>query len=91
MFKSIQEGLNIYREKLKEHFQETRRVAELERESREQQGIEYYGLIDWPKKEQEAFNERRLQLHGMIMALGLSDKEITKNREDVRAQLGMRR
>lgn len=91
MFKSIQEGLEIYRKKLEEHFQEESRVAERERQGREQQGINYCGILDWPKEDYEAFNTRSHQLCGMAIALGLSDEEISNNWKDVERKLGIRR
>lgn len=90
MFKSIQEGLEIFRKKLEEHFQETKRVAERAKQYRDQHGVDYRGISDWPKEDYEAFNTRYRQLVAMATALGLSQEEFKSNWEDVERQLGIR-
>jgi hypothetical protein len=90
MFKTIEEGLEVYRKKIGGHLQKTSKVAEREKKCREEQGLDYYGLVDWPKDYYEAYKKRSQQLDGMAIALGLSGEEIESIWNDIEKQLGIR-
>ena len=74
MFNSIQEGLEIYKEKLRAHIQEIRRVNDRVVEDRLRKNPNY-GQSDWSEEDLKAFHERAQQLNDMTMVLGLSDEE----------------
>ena len=91
MFEHIQEGLEVYKRKVKEHLQKINEVAKREMKNRSQRGLDYYGISDWPQKDYKEFMERNYQLGGMVIALSLTKGEVKTIWEDIEKELGIRK
>ena len=83
MFQHIQEGLEMYKRKIKEHLQKISEVADREKKDHNQRGLEYYGAKDWPMEDYDEFIKRNHQLDGMVTALGLTKEEVKTIWKDI--------
>lgn len=90
MFECIREGLDVFKKELREHLEKTNEVIDREKKDREEQGLDYRGVLDWPKGEYEAYFERTDRLEGMGKALGLSKLEFGNFWKETKEKIGIR-
>ena len=90
MFKSIQEGLDVFKKELREHLEKTNEVADREKKDRKEKGLDYRGISEWTEGEYEAYFERTHQLEGMGKVLGLSKPEFAYFWKETEKKLGIR-
>ena len=92
MFKTTEEGLEIYKQEVEKYLKKCNEISTEERRGRLEAGCDYAGSLDWSKDDWEWKNNTEYQMHGMKIALGLSgeeNKEIWQNIKEKLVVLSM--
>lgn len=87
MFKTIEEGLEIYRSSVKEYLSKCNEINSAHKKARDDAGLDYAGSLDWPKGDWEWKNQTEYRMGGMATALGLSREEVDEIWEEVKRTL----
>ena len=87
MFKSIEEGLAVYRKKIKDFLVKRAEIDNREKKSRQEHGIDYRGSVDWPSGDYNWEKKTRAELIAMSDVLGLSTVEIAGIWQEIENEL----
>ncbi len=87
MFETIEEGLAVYREKIKDFLIKSRKIDKRERKSRQNQSCDYRGCIDWPPDDYNWEKKTQAELAAMSDVLGLSTVEVVKIWQEIEEEL----
>ncbi len=75
MFKEIAEGIALYKKAAKDYKTKCSEIGKREKLSRQKDGRDYCGIIDWTPNDFRWQKTARAELSGMVKVLGLSHKE----------------
>ena len=73
MFSDIESGLMAYRDMVEAYLKKCHKLNKMGKKAR---GEDWQGSLDWGKKDWEWKNNTEHQMHGMTLALGLSENEV---------------
>lgn len=77
MFASVEEGLQVYKEILRNFLRQCREINEAEKQSRQEDGKGFRGSVDWTPDNWRWKETEQARMRGMEEALGLSRGEIS--------------
>lgn len=87
MFTSIEEGLQLYKNAIRQYLIRKREIDNREGQTRQTEGLDYRGRLDWPREDFEWAKAEQTRIDGMQTALGISIEEHDKITDEIRNSL----